>query len=333
MTRDVHPTVSVVVPVYNEEDALETFFNKMRKELGSLGVSWEIVCVNDGSCDGSFAKLQTYVNDDDRIKVVDLSRNFGKEAALTAGLDHASGQAVVCIDVDLQDPPELIGPMIEKWREGYEMVYATRASRPTDGFLKRISAERFYGAYNLMSSVKIPENTGDFRLMDSKVLDALSRLNERNRFMKGMFAWVGFKSTALEFERGERLKGTTKWSFWKLWNFAIDGLTSFSTLPLRVWTYLGLIIALLSFGFASFIVARIVISGVSVPGYASLMVVVLFLGGLQMISLGVIGEYLGRVYEEVKQRPVYLVRERLGFDALPKTKTEQSRISRRAAAQ
>ena len=333
MTRDVHPTVSVVVPVYNEEDALETFFNKMRKELGSLGVSWEIVCVNDGSCDGSFAKLQTYANDDARIKVVDLSRNFGKEAALTAGLDHASGQAVVCIDVDLQDPPELIGPMIEKWREGYEMVYATRASRPTDGFLKRISAERFYGAYNLMSSVKIPENTGDFRLMDSKVLDALSRLNERNRFMKGMFAWVGFKSTALEFERGERLKGTTKWSFWKLWNFAIDGLTSFSTLPLRVWTYLGLIIALLSFGFASFIVARTVISGVSVPGYASLMVVVLFLGGLQMISLGVIGEYLGRVYEEVKQRPVYLVRERLGFDALPKTKTEQSRISRRAAAQ
>lgn len=325
MTYGDHPVLSIIVPVYNEELALDSFFKKIEEELRNLDVSWEIICINDGSSDRSFEKLQSHAREDGRIKILDLSRNFGKEAALTAGLDHASGEAAICMDVDLQDPPELIGPMLDKWREGYEVVYATRTSRPSDGPLKRISAERFYGAYNLISSVKIPENTGDFRLMDRKVLDALSSVNERNRFMKGLFAWVGFKSAAVEFERPARCEGASKWNFWKLWNFALDGLTSFSTLPLRAWTYVGLLIALLSFVFASFIVMRTLLYGVTVPGYASVMVVLLFLGGLQMISLGIIGEYLGRVYEEVKQRPIYLVRERCGFEDRPKHTKEVGR--------
>ena len=301
------PTLSIVVPCYNEEDALAHFFATMRAELDALGESWEIVCVNDGSRDGTLPRLVAEARSDSRVRVVDLSRNFGKEAALTAGLDLARGQAVVPIDVDLQDPPALIGDMLAKWREGYDMVYATRVERESDTVVKRMTASLFYTFYNRLTTVAIPPNAGDFRLMDRRVVDALRQLPERNRFMKGLFSWPGFKQAEITYTRQQRQHGTTKFNYWKLWNFAIDGLTAFSTVPLRIWTYLGGGIAMLAFVYAAFLIVRTLLYGIDVPGYASLMVVILFLGGVQLISLGIIGEYLGRTYDEVKQRPIYLI--------------------------
>jgi glycosyltransferase involved in cell wall biosynthesis len=254
--------------------------------------------------------------------VINLSRNFGKEIALTAGLDHAAGQAIIPIDADLQDPPELIGEMIAKWREGYDVVYCTRRSREGETWLKRFTADYFYRIIGHLSQVTIPSNTGDFRLLDRRVVEALKQMPERNRFMKGLFAWVGFKQTALYFDRNPRFRGDTKWNYWKLWNFALDGITSFSLLPLKVWSYVGSIISLLSLLYAIYLVLRTLILGIDLPGYASLMVAILFLGGIQLIGLGVLGEYLGRVYEEVKNRPLYLVRERYGFAPAQNSKAE-----------
>jgi glycosyltransferase involved in cell wall biosynthesis len=307
--------ISVVVPLYNEELNIDYLFERLLSVLSHLDTRYEIVCVNDGSKDNTIGCLIEHHHQNPKIKVVNLSRNYGKEIALSAGLDYANGNAVIPIDADLQDPPELIAELVDKWREGYDVVYATRRSRQGESWVKRFTANVFYRTIDSLSQVPIPRNTGDFRLLDRRVVDALKRMPERTRFMKGLFAWVGFKQTSVIYDRPPRYKGETKWNYWKLWNFAIDGITSFSFLPLKVWSYVGLLVAIPSFFYASFLVIRTLIYGIDFPGYASIMVAVLFLGGVQLVSLGVLGEYLGRVYEEVKGRPLYLVRESYGFDS------------------
>ena len=319
--------LSVVAPCYNEEAALARFFPEVKAHLEKLTSAWEIICVNDGSTDGTLEALIAEAQRDRRIKIVDLSRNFGKEAALTAGIDRTRGRAVIPIDVDLQDPPHLIGQMLAKWREGYDVVYATRTVRNSDTFLKQATAGLFYRFYNSLTPVAIPANAGDFRLMDRRVVEALKTMPERSRFMKGLFSWLGFSQAEITYERPPRTDGKSKFNYWKLWNFAIDGLTSFTTVPLRIWTYLGGIIAALSFLYATWLVIRTLIFGIDLPGYASLMVVILFLGGVQLISLGIIGEYLGRTYHEVKQRPIYLVNHVYDFEASADAPTDEPRPS------
>ena len=250
-----------------------------------------------------------------RIVAISLSRNFGKEAALSAGLDHVTGLAVVPIDVDLQDPPEVLGAMIRQWRAGFEVVYGVRRNRMTDSLPKRLTADLYYRAHNWLSDDKIPEHAGDFRLLDRKVVEVIRLMPERNRFMKGLFAWSGFRQTAVEYDREERRHGTTKFNYLKLWKLAIDGITSASTAPLRVWSYLGGMIAIVAIAYALFLAARTILYGVDVAGYASMMVAVLLLGGVQLLSLGILGEYVGRVLVETKHRPIYVIRERIG--ALP----------------
>ena len=241
-----------------------------------------------------------------------LSRNFGKEAALTAGLDHAHGDVVVPIDVDMQDPPEVIGEMLAKWREGYEVVYGVRRNRLTDSLPKRLTADLYYRAHNWLSDDKIPEHAGDFRLLDRRVVDVIRAMPERNRFMKGLFAWSGFRQAAVEYDRTERLVGATKFNYVKLWKLAVDGITSASTVPLRVWSYMGALIALLALAYAAYLIARTILYGIDVAGYASLMTAILFMGGMQLLSLGVLGEYVGRILVEAKHRPIYVVRQRIG---------------------
>ncbi|NEP11092.1 MAG: glycosyltransferase family 2 protein [Symploca sp. SIO2C1] len=313
MTND-QVEISVVVPLYNEEPNIDYLFERLLLVLDAMNISYEIVCVNDGSQDDTLKCLVEYHHRHPGIKVVNLSRNFGKEVAITAGIDYAGGAAVIPIDADLQDPPELIKELVATWREGYDVVYATRRSREGESWVKRFTARSFYRTIGWMSPVPIPRDTGDFRLLDRRVVEALKQMPERTRFMKGLFGWAGFKQTSILFDREPRLNGTTTWNYWRLWNFAIDGITSFSFLPLKVWSYVGLVISLLSFLYATFLVIRTLIFGVDLPGYASLMVTVLFLGGIQLITLGIIGEYLGRVYEEVKGRPLYLVRDCYGFN-------------------
>ena len=307
--------LSVVVPVYNEEQNLDYLFERLTSVLNRLNMTYEIVCVNDGSKDNTIERLIEHHQQNPAIKVVNLSRNYGKEIALSAGLDYTTGDAVVPIDADLQDPPELIAELVAKWREGYDVVLATRRSRQGESWAKRFTANAFYQIIDRISHVPIPRDTGDFRLIDRRVVDAIKQLPERNRFMKGLFAWVGFKQTSILYDRPSRYKGETTWNYWRLWNFALDGITSFSFIPLKVWSYIGLLVAIPAFFYASFLVIRTVLFGVDLPGYASIMVAVLFLGGVQLVSLGVLGEYLGRVYEEVKGRPLYLVRESYGFDS------------------
>jgi glycosyltransferase involved in cell wall biosynthesis len=305
--------LSVVVPMYNEAANLSQLFERLVAVLNRLNISYEIVCVNDGSTDNTLVDLLKYHQRMPFIKVVELSRNFGQEVALTAGLDYASGAAVVPIDADIQDPPELIEELLAKWREGYDVVYATRLKRKGETFPKLFTANLFYRIIDNMSEFHIPRNTGDFRLMDRKVVNALSQLPERTRFMKGLFAWVGFKQTAIYYEREPRRAGQSKWNYWRLWNFAIDGITSFSTLPLKMWSYIGLFLSFMSMCYATFLIVRTLLLGIELPGYASMMVVILFIGGIQLITLGVIGEYLGRIYIEVKHRPLYLIRSTHGF--------------------
>ena len=305
--------ISVIIPLYNESEGIEHLFARLTPVLEELQTSYEIICINDGSQDDTLNKLIKCWQRNPAIKIVNLSRNFGKEIALTAGIDYASGAAVIPIDADLQDPPELIVKLIAKWREGYDVVYGTRRSRQGETWLKRISAKAFYQTIGRMSHVPIPANTGDFRLLDRQVVEAIKKLPERTRFMKGLFAWVGYRQTSVLFDREPRHSGQTTWNYWKLWNFALDGIISFSFLPLKVWSYVGVTISFISLLYALMLVVRTLIFGVDVPGYASLMVAILFLGGIQLITLGVLGEYLGRVYEEVKGRPLYLVREEYGF--------------------
>jgi glycosyltransferase involved in cell wall biosynthesis len=316
-TVEVKPVVelSIVIPMYNEETNLEPLIKRLLTILNNLDTSYEIICVNDGSTDQTLAKLLEYHNRFPCIKVIELSRNFGKEIALSAGLDYTQGAAVIPIDADLQDPPELITELLAKWREGYEVVYATRRFRQGETFTKRFTANLFYRVMTHLSDIPIPKNTGDFRLMDRRVVEALARLPERTRFMKGLFAWVGFKQTAIFYDREPRYSGKTSWNYWRLWNLALEGITSASVLPLKLWSYIGLLLSLLSFGYAIFLILRTLWLGIDVPGYASIMVAVLFLGGIQLITLGTIGEYLARVYIEVKARPLYLVRQLHGFES------------------
>jgi polyisoprenyl-phosphate glycosyltransferase len=301
--------ISIVCPFYNEESGVGGFFSRLIPVMDRLGERYELICINDGSRDGTLEVLLTMRALYPHVRVIDLSRNFGKEAALTAGIDAARGDAVIPIDADLQDSPDLIPRLVQEWKRGFEVVLAKRADRRADSFAKRLTALLFYKVHNAISDPAIPENVGDFRLMDRKVVDAIKQLPERRRFMKGIFAWVGFRSTTIEYVRDPRFTGKSRFSGWKLWNFAIEGVTSFSTAPLRIWSYLGLAVASLAFVYAAFIVVRTVIYGIDVPGYASLLAVTLFLGGVQLIGLGVLGEYLGRVYSEAKQRPIYIVRD------------------------
>ncbi|HPT69517.1 MAG TPA: glycosyltransferase family 2 protein [Syntrophomonas sp.] len=305
--------VSIIAPFYNEGGGVELFYEALCpifKQVSEL--DFEVVCVDDGSRDDTLKKLISITEKDLRFHVIELSRNFGKEAALTAGIDAATGDAVIPIDADLQDPPELILEMIKEWFKGAEIVLARRVDRSSDSLLKRKTAEIFYRFHNRLSTIQIPENVGDFRLMDRIAVDALKQLPEQHRFMKGLFAWVGFKTVTLEYVRKPRIAGTTKFSGWKLWNFALEGITSFSATPLKVWSYIGGLGAFTTFLYAIFIVSRTLIYGVDVPGYASLLVAILFIGSLQLIGVGMLGEYIGRIYMETKNRPLYLIRRRYG---------------------
>jgi glycosyltransferase involved in cell wall biosynthesis len=306
--------ISIIVPVHNEAAGIDAFFAQLIPVLEGLGTTWEVICINDGSADTTLDLLVELHRRTPAIKVISLSRNFGKDVALSAGFDFACGAAVIPIDADLQDPPELIVPMVAKWREGFDIVFATRKRREGDSWFKRTTARYFYQIFDRITDVPVPHDTGDYRLIDRRVVDVLVRLPERTRFMKGLFAWVGFRQTSVTFDRQPRHAGDTKWNYWRLWNFALDAITSFSSLPLKIWSYLGVAISLFAFLFALFLAGLKIIRGIDLPGYASLMVAVLFFGGVQLISLGIIGEYLARMYSEVKGRPLYLVRDTWGFE-------------------
>jgi polyisoprenyl-phosphate glycosyltransferase len=301
--------MTIVVPMYNEANGIGELFAHLLPVLNGLTSEWEVICVNDGSLDGTLGLLKQWHDKEPRIKFISLSRNFGKEAALTAGLNHAFGRAVIPLDADLQDPPEVIPDMVGKWREGYKVVLATRRSRQGDNWLKRGSAWIFYKLMGRITSVAIPSNTGDFRLLDQQVIEVLRLLPERTRFMKGLFAWVGFSTSHIYYDRPGRAQGAPKQSIGKLWSLAKDGIFSFTTFPLRFTTYLGVFISTLAFAYATFLLLRTIYFGVDVPGYASIMAAVLFMGGVQLICLGIIGEYLGRIYREAKQRPLYIIEE------------------------
>ena len=312
----IREMLSIVVPAFNEQDNIEPFRREIQTVLDRITSRWEIVFVNDGSTDATLSILLALHDSDPRIKVINLSRNFGKEAALTAGLDHAQGDAVVPIDVDLQDPPELIEKMVELWQQGNDVVYATRELRHGESWLKKFTATYFYQLISKISPLDIPRDTGDFRLIDRKVLESIQQLRETHRFMKGLFSWVGYKQVSIVYDRNPRHKGKTKYNYWKLWNFAIEGITSFSIAPLQLATYFGLLVSLFAFCYGIFIIGKTIIYGIDVPGYASLMVTLLFLGGVQLISIGILGEYLGRIYGEVKKRPLYLVQDTYGIELI-----------------
>lgn len=301
--------VSLVVPCYNEQENIEPFIKKVDEIFSHTNYSLEVIAVNDGSQDLTLLNLIGLQKIYPFIKIVDFSRNFGKEAALSAGLQYTTGDAVVPIDADLQHPPELILEMLHLWEEGYEVVLAKRTSRETDSALQRVTAQFFYKIHNRISDIEIPADVGDFRLMDRSVVNALNALKENRRFMKGLFAWVGFKTTTVSYEVAPRLHGTSKFKTWQLWNFALEGITSFSTAPLKVWTYTGVLIAALSLLYAVYIIIKTLLFGSDLAGYPSLLVSILFMGGIQLISIGTLGEYIGRIYVESKNRPPYIVRK------------------------
>ncbi|BBN90752.1 glycosyltransferase family 2 protein [Azospira sp. I09] len=306
--------LSIVVPCYNEEAALPVFLSAVTPIVQSTGLDYEIVFVDDGSRDATVATIVGLSCLYPQVRLVELSRNFGKEAAMTAGFTYATGDAIIPMDCDLQDPPELIPDMIEKWKAGFKVVHAVRRSRHTDTWLKRTTAGAFYRMMEDITDVAIPSNCGDYRLMDRAVVNAILSFPERNRFMKGIMAAAGFKAAQIEYDRPERAAGETKFNFWKLWNFALDGITGFSTVPLRVWTYIGAIVALFSFAYAGWIITKTMVWGVVTPGFATLTSVILFLGGIQLIGIGVLGEYIGRIVAETKRRPLFLVGALHGFE-------------------
>lgn len=305
--RTVDQRISVVVPVYNEEATIQLFLARLRPVMDTIGLPWDVLFVDDGSSDHTPAILEIVRVTDSRVGVLRLSRNFGKEAALTAGMDHVSGDAVVVIDVDLQDPPELIAALVDGWREGFDVVYAQRIARDGDGWAKRLSAYLFYRVMSKIGPVTLPENVGDFRLLSRRAVAALLRLRERHRMMKGLFAWIGFPAKAVPYRRAPRSAGSSKWNAHKLIHLAVEGITGFTTMPLRLASMLGLATSLLSLTYGAVITLRTVLVGNPVPGYPSLLVAVLFLGGAQLMALGIIGEYLGRLCNEAKGRPLYLV--------------------------
>ncbi|AFY62530.1 glycosyltransferase family 2 protein [Synechococcus sp. PCC 6312] len=320
---DNTPVLSLVIPCYNEAANLTQLLTRIAATLAPLELNYEVICVNDGSRDQTLPQLIEQHQQNPRIKVINFSRNFGKEIALTAGIDHSRGRAVIPLDADLQDPPELIPEMLSRWQEGFDVVYATRRTRAQDSWLKRRTAEGFYRVMAWLSDTPIPANTGDFRLLDRAVVNALKQLPERNRFMKGLFSWVGFRQTVIYYDRPGRTGGQSSWNYWRLWNFALDGIVGFSVKPLKIWLYVGLFISLLALIYAGILVFRTITYGRDIPGYASLMVAILFLGGIQLLTLGIMGEYLGRIYAEVKGRPLYIIRESYGFAFSPYHQSDQ----------
>jgi glycosyltransferase involved in cell wall biosynthesis len=324
------PLLSIVVPVYNEGAVVEEFYARTARVLDGLEVRWEIVAVNDGSGDDTLERLVALHRRDERVKVLDLSRNFGKEIALTAGLDHAGGDAVVPMDADLQDPPEVIPELVRRWRQGYDVVYATRQERLGESWLRRWTAGLFYRVLRRMARVDVPGDTGDFRLLARPVVDALRGCREHRRFMKGLFSWVGFRQVSVKYRRDARLAGRTKWNYRKLWNLAVEGITSFSAVPLQVASYLGMITTACGLVAGGLLVGERFLGGRSADGDAALLAVVVFLGGVQLLSIGVLGEYVGRIYDETKQRPLYFVRQRLGVSADGAAQPERARGNKRA---
>lgn len=299
------PLLSIVVPAYNEEAVLPSFHERVCRVIDRIDGPVEIIYVNDGSIDASLEMMMGLRTRDSRVGVVNLSRNFGKEIAMSAGLDHSRGKAVVVIDADLQDPPELIPELLAQFHEGYDVVYATRRQRSGETAFKKLSAKYFYRTIRSISTIDIPADTGDFRLLSRRAVDALCRLREQHRFMKGLFCWIGYRQTSVLYDRDPRESGTTKWNYWKLWNFAIEGITSFSIAPLKMASYLGIGTAVAAFVYALWIIYKTLRFGDPVAGYPSMMAVILFLGGVQLATLGIIGEYVGRVFNETKQRPLY----------------------------
>jgi len=305
----IAPDLSVVVPCFNEETGIDPFFARLLPALAKTGLAYEIICVNDGSEDETLNRLTALKKAVPALTVIDLARNFGKEAAMTAGIDHARGRAVIPIDADLQDPPEIIGEMVQAWQNGAEVVLAQRVDRSGDSLPKRLCAALFYRVYNFLARPNMPRNVGDFRLMDRIVVDAVKLLPERQRFMKGLFSWPGFRAETVPYVREKRNSGRSAWSYWRLLKLALDGITGFTTLPLRLWFYLGALVFLAAFIYAAVTILKVLAFGIDVPGYASLLVVILVLGGLQMMGIGILGEYLGRIQSEVKGRPIYIVRK------------------------
>ena len=311
-------TLSIVVPVFDEEAVLVEFHRRLSAVLDTLAAPTEVIYVSDGSTDRTVSLVEEMRAVDARVALLELSRNFGKEVAMSAGLDAARGDAVIVIDADLQDPPESIPDMVTAWRQGYDIVLMRRSDRTADAWLKRTAARAFYGAMARIGSIRIPEDVGDFRLLSRRAVEALRGFPERSRFMKGLFAWIGYPTRALEYDRAPRHAGESKWSYWRLWNFAIEAITSFSAVPLKIASYVGLCAALVAFVYGAYVVLKTLIFGDPVRGYPTLVTIVLLLGGLQLMALGVIGEYLARMFVEVKRRPLYLVQRRLpatAFDA------------------
>jgi polyisoprenyl-phosphate glycosyltransferase len=307
--------ISVVIPLFNEEKGLAHLMDRLLPVLEGLEHPFEVVFVNDGSRDGSLDELKKLNTRDSRLKVISFSRNFGKECAIAAGLAYARGDAVVLMDSDLQHPPETIRNFMARWREGYQVVYGQRLDRSTDGLIRRLMSKVFYRVFRLMTKTDLPRDAGDFRLLDRKAVDALNRIGERSRYNNGLYSWIGFRSVGVPYSVGERSIGASKWSPRRLMHFAIDGLTSFSNLPLKVWSYLGLLVSAIALGYATIFFIKTLIFGVDVPGFPTLVISIMLLSGAQLISLGVLGEYLARVYDEVKGRPLYIVAEEVGFDA------------------
>ena len=299
--------ISVVVPCFNEEKCVEIFYLELIKVLNRIGMSYEIIFINDGSVDNTLEQLIALKEKDQNIKIINLSRNFGKESALTAGLDNAVGDVIIPIDADLQHPPELIKEFIKYYQEGYDVVLAKRTDRDTNNILQNFATNTFYNLHNKISSIKVPKDVGDYRLITKKVLNAIKLLPENQRFMKGIFAFVGFKTKTIEYTPSLRVSGNSAFNRWKLWNFALDGVTSFSTIPLRVWLYLGSFLSLISFIYGSFIIIKTLLFGADIPGYASMITISLFLGGVQLMGIGILGEYIGRIYFEAKRRPSYII--------------------------
>ena len=325
------PELSVVVPVFNESANIEPLCDRLVPILERVAASWEVVFVDDGSEDDTLSAIRARNAAEPRIGAVSFSRNFGKEVAIAAGLDHARGRAVVIMDADLQHPPEVIERFVARWREGYVMVYGQRTSRADESAVKRGFARLFYRLFDSFTHMHLPEGAGDFRLIDARGVEVLRGLSERSRFSKGLYAWIGFKTIGIPFVVEERRHGATKWSFRTLFRFAFDGITAFSTVPLRVWTYLGGLISVLAIAAAAYFAVRTLLFGVDVAGYPSLIVSITFLGGVQLMSLGIIGEYIGRIFAEVKRRPLYVVAERIG-DTAEASQPEIIRDERRAAA-
>ena len=313
LTASTSRHLSIVVPCFNEEEGLDAFFDRLELILRELpAYDHEIICIDDGSADNTLEVLRRHAARNSRIVILELSRNFGKEAALTAGIDMASGDAVIPLDADLQHPPELIKTMVEQWENGSDVVLARRQSRKTDHLFQRFITQGFYRLHNIISECEIPKDVGDFRLMDKRVVDALRQLPERRRFMKGLFAWVGFRHSEVEFTVEPRKTGKSSFNARRLWILALEGITSFSTVPLVVWAYLGFTVATVALFYGCWIIVKTLAFGIDVPGYASLLTAILFLGGIQLLGIGILGEYIGRIYSESKQRPIYIIRQRYG---------------------